>query len=1006
MIVTEGNPLNYTINGADVEVPADLPYIFSMQSTLNSIILEQLNTTTARIRFNNSGTDIATYADKGNYTVSVTIQDNGTTRGLSDPRNYTGSFLLSVVSTNLPANVTYQIMNSNNLSQFQSLLIYVNASDRENDTLSFYSSNSIYSIAETSNYSIGNTSYATAIINITNMSNNYVITQSFNITVNDGKQNTIVPIILNITNVNDPPQISEISYNPINTLGNTNISNLVAYGSALLTYKVNASDIDDLTYDAANTGIRNYSTNDPVNFPINVTSGILSFTLTQNGTYPFTVYVTDGAGITANRSAILNVITNNPPYFIYTPIIIYCNETDYYNWNHNCIFNLSKYANDSDIAYGDFIKTYWTNSSFFTINDSTGIVNFFADQSYVGTHSIMFNITDNRSATNSTLFSLIINNTNNPPNITLMTIIPSGNRSVGSTYVVVVNADDLDLNLPSSTESLSYSFNASGPDNSIFTPVVKNSENSAQFSFLASTSNQAGDYSVDIKVTDLAGNYSLRNFKFTIYNVSSIPIINNITPFGTPIFNNAINTSWERFDAFPGATNITIYENTTYIFNETSVANTSAFAGNFLNYSWMYDNTLISSSPSIILDRNNYFNFFSAGSHILEFSAIDAFNRSNTFTWNININDVNRRPILVNQLRDLIVNGSGTYYGYMIYDGTERFYDPDDDRDSDGIVDANETNTLIFESTFCPYANLTFAGTDGRDLYAKTLGIGECLVNFTAYDNLNSSMNVTAYNVLINVTYVSNETLEIIVPQPTISRSSSGSSTRTIAVPLPEEVDRPKPLQIITPKLVTVYKNSTVKVPLVLNNTWNGTLEGVTLRAYTNATNVTVYLDKIYFPRIDEGKIEDVTLIIGNYKSEGHYEIQIAANVTNPQYQDVATIFVNSADMQSEGDQLDSKISFARDLLSSNPECQELTELLNQAKKELALNHNEATARLVDDVINGCKYLLANSKQNVEKPSKDFVKMFNWNKNYNEYLIIAGFAILFVIALSYILKKE
>jgi len=77
MIVTEGNPLNYTINGADVEVPADLPYIFSMQSTLNSIILEQLNTTTARIRFNNSGTDIATYADKGNYTVSVTIQDNG-----------------------------------------------------------------------------------------------------------------------------------------------------------------------------------------------------------------------------------------------------------------------------------------------------------------------------------------------------------------------------------------------------------------------------------------------------------------------------------------------------------------------------------------------------------------------------------------------------------------------------------------------------------------------------------------------------------------------------------------------------------------------------------------------------------------------------------------------------------------------------------------------------------------------------------------------------------------
>ena len=294
---------------------------------------------------------------------------------------------------------------------------------------------------------------------------------------------------------------------------------------------------------------------------------------------------------------------------------------------------------------------------------------------------------------------------------------------------------------------------------------------------------------------------------------------------------------------------------------------------------------MISSNSSVFLDNTNYFNFFSSGNHNLIFTTTDTFNKSTSFNWTININDVPRWPILITPLEDILVNGSGTYPEYFLYYHGEHFYNPDDDMNSDGIVGPNETNTLIFSMTDCSVANISVTGPDKRNLYVKTLTIGACYVNVTAFNAINNSLNVTSYNVLINVTSVSNETTVVIVPSPSPSSGNGGSNTKTISIPIPQQVETPKPLQIITPELVTVYKNLSVKIPIILNNTWNDTLEGVSLRVSTNATNVTLYLDKVYFPRLAQGAAETVTLLIENYKSEGHYEIQIEANVTNPKYQ-------------------------------------------------------------------------------------------------------------------------
>jgi hypothetical protein len=200
--------------------------------------------------------------------------------------------------------------------------------------------------------------------------------------------------------------------------------------------------------------------------------------------------------------------------------------------------------------------------------------------------------------------------------------------------------------------------------------------------------------------------------------------------------------------------------------------------------------------------------------------------------------------------------------------------------------------------------------------------------------------------------------------------------------------------------------NATIKIPIIINNTWNDTLMGITLEATTNVSNVSLYLDKIYIPKLAKGESSEAILYVKNYKSEGHYEIQLTANVSFPVYKDTATIYINSAEMRSEGEELENKISFAQDLLSSNPECQELNELLGQAKIELNNQNFEGTAKIVDSVINGCKYLVNNAKNNKEVPDRSFVKTFEWKKTYNDYIILFIFAMLFVASLFYILKKE
>ncbi len=985
--VNESSALNYIIRGVDPE--NDVPFNFSLESDLPDLIVVSLNSSAATIQFNHSGQNIAQFSDRGNHTINVTITDSG-----SPSTTFTSSFVLEVIPTNHVANISIEIVNSTSLIQGGGLLIRVNATDLDNDTLTFTTNdmgryNIIYS--PTDKTDPNGVSYANATIYISTLNNTHVIYRNLTIIVYDGKQNSSNSTILNITNTNDGPEINQISNHASNTLGNTNISNLTAYTNVLFRYVVNGTDIDTLTY-AGDT--LTYGSND-TEFTINSATGMINFTKAQSGTYYVRINSTDSGGLYDEEIAIINIYDNNNPYFTSTPQLN-CSEYDQYNYPYNCTINISDYSAEDDA--GDNVTTYWTNSTLFEINSTTGIITFRANQSDVGNFSVMINITDSRGGMNSTVMPVILQNTNNRP-IILDISEPSGRLIIQQSYNYGITANDTDIGLAGTYENLTFNYSMLvGPNSSIFT-LTKTSSTNAVLAINPTTTGHAGNYTVSIIISDYYGNTTNSTINFFVYNITSPPEITRVTPHGTPFITGSVNTSWINVsDIGQDNTTIRITENTSYMFNNSATYDTSY--ANSLSYEWYQNGSLVSTASSL----NRSFNFFSSGVHNLTLIVTDDFEKNSTFSWKINVTNVNRAPYLINPLTNLTgansVNGTTTFSNYMTYYSSQaKFYDPDDDIDEDGITEDTES-TMSFSVTSCSYAAFTFIN---NSLRVQSLSIGTCLVNFTAYDSANSSITVNATNILVNVTYVSNET----VPEevPTNNRGGGGGGTRTITIPIPEEVEKPKPLEIITPKLVTIYKNATVTVPILLNNTWNDTLEGVTLTAETNATNVSVYLDKTYFSRLYREQTEEAILTINNYKSEGHYEIQVKAKVIEPEFTDTATIYVNSADTKTDGESLDTMISFARDLLSSNPECQELTELLNEAKKELSANNYEATAKLVDNVINGCKYLVSSNSQ-VEKPAKEVFNRFTWRSSYTQYAIIGGFAILFIVALYYIIKKD
>jgi hypothetical protein len=254
------------------------------------------------------------------------------------------------------------------------------------------------------------------------------------------------------------------------------------------------------------------------------------------------------------------------------------------------------------------------------------------------------------------------------------------------------------------------------------------------------------------------------------------------------------------------------------------------------------------------------------------------------------------------------------------------------------------------------------------------------------------------------VTGVPVDVTEVTVASTGGGSGGGGLSTRTALVQ--KETDNIFPIDIIVPGPIVIYFNRTMKVPITIKNKLNKTIKGISLQAYTNADNVTFEFVNDYFSELEAKHQVTTNLYVTNYRGSGPYEIWISANVSDPEFNDTATIFVNSLEQTEEGDLINTKIAFARDLLSNNPECQELFEVLDKAILELHQNDFNETAKILDSVIDGCKYLVSQARAK-QQPHKFTQIVAAWSFiSSNLFFIIVSLLTAAIALALYLTRKR
>ncbi|MGV8169690.1 MAG: hypothetical protein ACP5N3_06585 [Candidatus Nanoarchaeia archaeon] len=1040
--------VSWSVSVSAEDEETNYPINFTLWSDLNdddcpaNVTVTNTSNKTANITFN-AATDNSC---AGNWTIMVNVTD---TSGYNASRNSSQmTFGLQINITNyLPAFTTnFTNLSTQSWTQGSNISILLNANDSNaGDNLTF-SITQPTSAALRCNITFPwavtttNASYlnASGLINITSLTNDYVACRYVNFVVSDqvGGTATQSNFLINITNTNDAPIIYTIGLD-----GNISNKSVRLYQS--FSYRVNASDPDSYTYDYANTGILTYYSNDS-RFPINSGTGLISATPNNEsyvGIFAVLITVSDGY---INDTEVMNIqVVNNS-----VPVINLSNNNFEISQNNLSTINFSATEPDnetmtltaesltsfSDSTYNAYFNlssnSYagGVNLEYWKLNLSKSSARERND--LVGNHRINILFEDAMNAsienTSSGILNFTVTNENDAPffdmdqNNISDNVSFSGKKSVNLPYSITLKATDYDIFLGDvDNESLIFECEPNANFSSINLTRYNDEPNMFTLSFTPAIN---GTQYLTINVTDIDGLSETQIVEFEVLSNTSEPEFQRIRPY----YNSTTNLTVMSFinaSQYPGkSVSLNISENTTVIF-DADVTNDTSIEGNNLTFNWYVNDELVSAVypavPAVDSNYTEYFDFFSNGTYTIVLETEDERGSTANWTWHMNVSNVNRPPVYCAEtLEDLVppeweINSTyDVVDGYLtLMAGTQRFYDPDDDPINTGENNYNCSNyydngAMYFDSlTFalvdpdsCSLADFTFNNRSSFVIVPS--GEGACILNFTATDEFGA--NVTSDEVLVQFTGAeSNEGNEDVV-----QRSGGGSSsTQIITVPIQEEVDKPVPIKIIAPGAVSTYANKTIYIPLKIKNTWTAEVRGVELSGVAlNATlvgeeNVNVKFSQTYFPIIPVGGESETVLEISNYRKEGPFEVVVYAKVAEPEFTDSTSIFISSLEQSSAGDNVKSKVTFAKDMLSENPVCRELNELLDRAENEAAAENFDEAMNLVDGVINGCKFLTNQEESRRETPS--IIKQgLDLSRKYAVDILI-GSAVLLVVTLLF-----
>ncbi len=956
-----------TINFSAVSVPANS--LFTVVTTNSSAEGAE-----AYMAFTPSQSDV------GDWTITLTAEDS---KGAQD----TDTFIINI--SNIEHDPILSAIPNYRMKVNKTFSTTVSASDEDNNLHSFGDNTTLFNI--TTGGTGGN---ATGLINFT-PDDPEVGEHWVNITINDTTGRYDWQLVLFNVTYNTPPTL-------------TPIGNLTILEDHLFEYQVNASDPDPqdsiLYYDNSTL------------FNVSETTGLISFTpnVSQIGNYIINITVTDGE---ANASTIMNLTVgefNDFPYWdpllyeyytnesfaynttIWTPEMLLNHTTNMTVWNSTIYednnTNVLMDAYDEESATLSFSMEYvnFTNASndavttgIYLINltsydGDTASANMTPNNSQVGVYHINFTVDDTTGRTNTTTVRLVVYNVNDAPAI--LEYWPNMTHNVtmpeNASKMFNVTATDIDYG-----DSLHYQWVLDG-ENISGANISRYNYSTHFFS--------AGIRNLTVLVLDEQNISTTLNWTVNVTNVNRIGWFGQIREYNYTHFNAGVTKT--NVSALPGDLGIVLNPGAfikTGVF-ESKVLDTGEtnFYHEFARINWTGNTTPANNNTNITFDiyfktrtaegltplscpstiSSNYSNatYLTSGSAIASEDE-----RCIQYKFYLETNDTSEKPGI-----------SSVTLGYAIADREQEqntnqswidldtyFYDPDiDDNVTYNVTDTNGTKIDQVNITINPSTHKVNVFTGGGFL-------GKIELVFNMFDGYNSTSSNR-----INLTVVEAETFPEVIIVPV---GGGGAVSQPVPYEVPKYVPTPVSFRLITPQMVTTYVNDTMEVPINIFNQ-NFTMEDLRLKASTANKDVELRLSREFFPSLQPNQKEFITLFVESHRTYGTYEIIIEAEADaisvaedgtekKSRFREKAKIFVNSL-LKSEGNdtQVNTKLAFAEDLLSTNPECLELNEFLKKARGILEEGDTSEADKMLGQVIESCKYLIAprEVEPELEKPTQ------------------------------------
>jgi hypothetical protein len=275
------------------------------------------------------------------------------------------------------------------------------------------------------------------------------------------------------------------------------------------------------------------------------------------------------------------------------------------------------------------------------------------------------------------------------------------------------------------------------------------------------------------------------------------------------------------------------------------------------------------------------------------------------------------------------------------------------------------------------------------------------LLNITGYDL--SDENLTITNATSNdfiVEFFDPESTETPTPTPTPtpspSPSGTGGSSQTTTIKLFS-------LRIIVPRDIILTDENYIEVPFALQNSGQIDILGINvsnLVLFNNefSEDIRIVMEPTYIDKLSIGESKEFNLkISADTTKSGRYKVTIFADVLSPKFSDWGDFFI---ELKRINDTMaEHIIIFTEKLIADNPECLELKEVFNEAKKKFAEEDYIAAARIAQEVATACERAIRSNEQ-IRTKRGEFLK------NSIFYLSISILAIFIIGFIFYIYKRR